>query len=263
MSDSSRWAAMRVGKSDMFAAPHAGADSACPWHPIQEFGRHVVRRLISAIIIILSLSACDEERAATPNLQPLSSSERAQFESPLTISGWPEPGSWPQFAHDPLHTGRSEVDLQSAHLDLVWQFRPTEHVYSYQQGYSVWSTPVVGTVDGRSVVIIGHYDRAVYAVDGVTGNQLWTYRPRGSHVFASPALGRVEDRSMVYLAAGDRTIYSLDAASGEEIWSFETASWTPTKIDSLMSSPTLFYDGTDLVLLVGVWNSDRSATKNV
>lgn len=208
--------------------------------------------------------------------KPLSIAEQVQFDSPLHLAGWQERGSWPQFAHDPLHSGRTDVDLRTTDLQLLWQFRPTDHVWSYEEGYSVWSSPVMGTIAGRTLVIAGHYDGVVYAVDAETGQQVWDFRP-GKCVFASPALGLVgtdssgnpsegtsgDGRAMVFVASINRSIYGLDAATGEKIWTVETMPWSFTASPSLMSSPTLVRQGNRLILVIGVWNSDRSATRNV
>lgn len=218
-------------------------------------GLHV----LAACGLLLFAGGCEEE---VPEPRQLSEVDLSQFNSPLAVSGWNEPGSWPQWGHDPLHTGRSGVDLESPDLQLLWQFRPTNHVYAYVSGYSVWSTPVVGTVDGRPLVIMGHYDNVVYAVDGRTGEKVWEFRP-GTHVFASAALARVGNRAMVFLPARNRMIFALDAATGEKLWVVETVNWAFTKAESVMSSLTFYDDGSKQVLLAGVWNSDRSATQNL
>ena len=182
--------------------------------------------------------------------RPLTEAEREQFSNPLGLACWQEPGSWPQFGHDPLHTGRCDVDLETPDLEVVWQFRPTEHVWTYQPGFSVWSSPVVGTVGDRALVIAGYYDRIVYAVDGATGEKVWEFRP-GAPVFATPALGLVNGRPMVFAASLNRSIYGLDATTGEWLWQYETATWSFTRAASVMSSPTVIRDGATPLLIVG------------
>ncbi len=214
-----------------------------------------------AVVLGLAVVAACEKQAAAPD-RAIAAEDQSQFASPLHWSAWNEPGSWPQFAHDPLHSGRSQVDLQSADLELKWQFRPTDHVWTYKPGYAVFSSPVVGEVGGRTLVIAGHYDRLVYAVDGETGKPAWTFGP-GACVFAAPALGRIDGRPFVFLAAVNRSIYAVDAATGEKQWSYETMPWSFSRSDSIMSSPTVIRDGERTVLLVGVWNGDRSSAAHV
>lgn len=215
---------------------------------------------LATAFVLLFVGAC---RPADPVAdRVLTEEEQAQFHAPLSLAAWDEAGSWPQFGHDPLHTGATDVELASRDLKLVWQFRPTKHVWSYREEYSAWSTPVVGTIGDRTLVIAGHYDRVVYAVDGATGQPAWTFRP-GACVFASPALGHVQGRPMVFLAAINRSVYGLDAASGNKIWQFEAMPWSFTEAETFMSSPTLVRHGERIVLLVGVWIADRSAARNV
>ncbi len=208
-----------------------------------------------AVGLVLLSSACRREAPATaPAAAPV---DRRQFHSPLAMAGWPEPGSWPQFAHDPLHTGRADVDLGSGELQQAWEFRPGTHVWEYQPGYCVWSSPIAGTVGGRPLMIAGCYDRSVYAIDARTGRSAWQFQP-GDCVFASPALAQVNGRALVFLACVNRSLYAVDAMSGQQVWSFETRAWSFTTSPSLMSSPSVVQHGTNTLLVAGVWNSDRA-----
>jgi len=218
------------------------------------------RSLFVVILMIIPLGGCREDTSVKD--KPLTNSELVQFNDPLHLSCWQEPGSWPQFAHDPLHTGRVDVDLGTTDLEPVWQFRPSPHVWKYRQGFSVWSSPVVGTVDGRCLVIAGYYDSNVYAVNGDTGEKVWEFRP-GAPVFASPALGMIDGQARVFVASLNRSIYSLDAATGQQVGQFETAPWSFTQASSIMSSPTIVQDREGSVLVIGVWNCDRSASHNI
>jgi len=216
--------------------------------------------LVVGPLLLVAAASC-RQRAPVRD-RPLTDPELEQFSHPLQLACWQEPGSWPQFAHDPLHTGRADLDLGSSDLQLAWQLRPTTHLRNYQQGFSVWSSPVVGTVGGRCLVIAGYYDRIVYAIDGATGEKVWEFRP-GAAVFASPALGLVNGRPLVFVASRNRSIYGLDAATGKQVWQYETLPWSFTQARSFMSSPTAVQDGETAVLVVGVWNSDRSASRNL
>ncbi|MHC4674658.1 MAG: outer membrane protein assembly factor BamB family protein [Planctomycetota bacterium] len=220
--------------------------------------RHIF--FIVFALFFISTASCDRD-TPVPD-KPASEAELQQFKNPLALAGWRERGSWPQFAHDPLHSGRSEVDLGTSDLELAWQFRPTTHVWNYQPGFSVWSSPVAGTVAGRPLVIAGYYDRNVYAIDGQTGDKVWEFRP-GAPVFASPALALVNGRPLVFVASLNRSIYGLDAATGQQVWRYETMPWSFTQASSNMSSPTVIHDRQNPVLIIGVWNSDRSASRNL
>ncbi|UCD30208.1 MAG: PQQ-like beta-propeller repeat protein, partial [Planctomycetota bacterium] len=218
------------------------------------------RSFIVAVLFFVATASCSRDTPVRD--KPLTDKELDQFKHPLQLGCWHEPGSWPQFAHDPMHTGYADVDIETTDLELAWQFRPTTHIWNYQPGFSVWSCPVVGTVAGQCLVIAGYYDRNVYAIDGETGEKVWEFRP-GAPVFASPVLAEVNGRPLVFVASLNRSIYGLDAINGEQVWRYETMPWSFTQARSFMSSPTVIHDGQSAVLIVGVWNSDRSASRNI
>jgi eukaryotic-like serine/threonine-protein kinase len=223
----------------------------------------MMARAVLGIVPLLLITAASCREEASPADVPLSAEELRQFDSPLFYAAWNEPGSWPQFCHDPLHTGRSDVDLETAEMEPAWRFEPTARAWAYEPGFSVWSSPVVGTIKGRTLVFAGCQDRNVYAVDALTGAKVWEFSP-GAPVFASPALAMVDGRPIVVVGSTNRSIYGLDAATGKQIWQRETAAWSFTAARSVMSSPAVIGsdDGVPLVV-IGVWNSDRSASNNV
>jgi outer membrane protein assembly factor BamB len=217
--------------------------------------------LLLACWLPIAAASCREKPA--PSDTPLPSDERGQFEQPLRYAAWQEEGSWPQFCHDPLHSGRSDIDLGTPEMELAWRFQPTTRAWAYEPGFAVWSSPAAGTIHGRPLIFAGSQDRNVYAIDARTGEKAWEFHP-GSPVFASPALGLVAGRPMVFVASMNRSIYGLDAAGGNQIWQCETAAWSFTAAKSVMSSPTpIRTESGEVLLLVGVWNADRSAARNV
>ncbi len=233
-------------------------------NPALALGARIVRagglRACAAVVLASTIGACDPGVSAPA--VPLTAAELEQFESPETLSSWDEKGSWPQFAHDPLHTGRTKVDLGTNELELAWKFRSSDYTYAYEPTYIAWSSPVVGTVGGKPMVFVGSYDHTLYAIDARTGEQAWHFTA-GYPVFAAPALGRVGDRPVVFIAPRDRAVYALDARTGEKIWSIEVQKWTFTAEQSEMSAPTVIdADGKTLVY-VGIMSVDRSAAQNL
>ena len=217
--------------------------------------------LLLACCLLIAAVSCREKPASLDT--PLPSDELGQFEQPLRYAAWQEEGSWPQFCHDPLHSGRSDIDLGTPEMELAWRFQPTTRAWAYEPGFAVWSSPAAGTVHGRPLIFAGSQDRNVYAIDARTGEKAWEFSP-GLPVFASPALGLVAGRPMVFVASMNRSIYGLDAAGGSQLWQRETAEWSFTAAKSVMSSPTLVKaESGEVLLLVGVWNADRSAARNV
>jgi len=84
------------------------------------------------------------------------------------------------------------------------------------------STPIV--VDGI-IYVSGAFAR-VFAIDGTTGNQIWTYDPvvdRAASLNTSWSVrinrGVAVWQGRVFIGTGDCRVIALDAATGEEIWS--------------------------------------------
>ncbi|MFQ6117008.1 MAG: FG-GAP-like repeat-containing protein, partial [Candidatus Bipolaricaulia bacterium] len=91
------------------------------------------------------------------------------------------------------------------------------------------SSPAVGDLDGngRPEVVIGADDELVYALQGLSGHELWHFelpvtRPRGFIEHSSPALGDVDGDGSLEVAIGvsNHGLYLLDGRSGHVRWSF-------------------------------------------
>jgi outer membrane protein assembly factor BamB len=120
---------------------------------------------------------------------------------------------WPQFHFDVAHTGQNPYEnvlSQSSveALSLKW---------SYEAAISVTGSPVV--VDGivyfgdYGTIRSGDYTGGLYAVDAISGHEIWTRFYSGCG--GSPAVVS----GMVYVATclGD-DVMGLDAKTGETIW---------------------------------------------
>ena len=88
-------------------------------------------------------------------------------------------------------------------LDLIWNF-PLP-IFS--------GDPVV--VNG--VVYFGSDDHNVYAVNAITGAQVWSFAT-GSSVEDSPMVAN----GVAYVGSGDGALYALNATTGAKIWSYQT-----------------------------------------
>ena len=133
------------------------------------------------------------------------------------------------------------VDARSG--KLAWSFN------AYNQ---LMSTPIVATIDGRSLVFIGagnsvfaysHAKQfgvpgaqvirgngvsAIYALDAKTGDEVWVYKTKGEDM-PTPALYQ----GKLLFGNGDGHAYALDAATGKLAWK------TPIQSFVSMSSATL------------------------
>ncbi|HLF71463.1 MAG TPA: PQQ-binding-like beta-propeller repeat protein [Dehalococcoidia bacterium] len=88
----------------------------------------------------------------------------------------------------------------------------------FETGGAIWSAPVYAS--GK--VYFGSLDGNVYAVDGVTGNELWHY-DSGHPVVSVTLLGGV-----LITSGFENQVVALDPASGTEKWTLETANWVWT-----------------------------------
>ena len=107
--------------------------------------------------------------------------------------------------------------------------------------YSGEATPIV--VDGIMYVSTGAND--VLALDAVTGEQLWEYRPDIPEEMDTVCCGwtnrgvAVGD-GRVYVTLLDAKLVALDIKTGEVLWENEVARWEE---GYTMTSAPLFYDG--------------------
>ncbi|MEU2664432.1 PQQ-binding-like beta-propeller repeat protein [Micromonospora sp. NPDC007220] len=92
--------------------------------------------------------------------------------------------------------------------------------FTYDAGAPVLGSPLVTTVDGRTVVVISAGETR-QAVDARTGDPVW--RVVGKGMFAGRA---ASDGTRVYAGAGDGNVYAHDARTGAVLWSFSTTTRT-------------------------------------
>ena len=67
----------------------------------------------------------------------------------------------------------------------------------------------------NGIVYFGSEDTYLYAIDTLTGEQLWKYKT-GNSVYSSPAVAN----GVVYFHSHDRLLYAANAISGESLWTF-------------------------------------------
>ena len=91
---------------------------------------------------------------------------------------------------------------------------------AFQAEDKIWSTPVVGTLDGIAMAWFGSHDHHVYAINTSTGEEIWSYRTDGV-VAGRPLLFD----GMVIAGSFDKKLYALDARDGSRLWDFEGDNW--------------------------------------
>lgn len=95
-----------------------------------------------------------------------------------------------------------------------------EPSWRFQAGDKIWSTPVVGNLDGIPAIYFGSHDGNVYAVNAADGRELWRFQT-GGVVAGRPLL---LDR-MIIAGSFDKKLYAIDAFDGSKLWEFEGGNW--------------------------------------
>ena len=166
---------------------------------------------------------------------------------------------WPLWRGDAQNTAFTRLSTRGQPTKIeAWRFRAGSHVWGYQPGMSVWSSPAVGLVDGRPVVFVGSYDHNVYALDARTGSKRWRFTTGGG-VYAAPVLWQPPaGRALLFVASSDRMVYALDADLGRREWVYTVETWRPTIGGARLSSPAVGRAAGRDALFVGHWVWDKS-----
>lgn len=121
---------------------------------------------------------------------------------------------------------------------------------------TAWSSPALGEVDGRALLLAGSYDRSVYALDAASGEPVWKFTTGGG-VYGTPAL-RAGSAPRAFVASSDRLVYALDARDGRRLWSHAVEEYRPTLGGARLAAPALGSAGGREAVFVAHWVFDRS-----
>ena len=175
---------------------------------------------------------------------------------------------WPMFGANTARDGRSGVTFPAATLGRLWSSPEPEVVYRYSAG-QIGSSPCIVSAGGKNLIIVGSYDRNVYAYDAFTGEQQWQFTTGGG-VMATPCYAEVGGKPMLFVASSDRKIYALDPATGKELysqprktWRFEVYPWSDTVAPAVVGDPMVADVGGRAVLFVTMWINDLKSEANV
>ncbi|MEM3011198.1 MAG: PQQ-binding-like beta-propeller repeat protein, partial [Candidatus Bathyarchaeia archaeon] len=124
--------------------------------------------------------------------------------------------AWLMFRHDAAHSGYSTSTAPNTNR-VEWRFRTFYPIHR--------SSPAVA----YGKVYIGAYYN-VYAIDEVSGNQVWSCTLSNIVSSSSPAVAD----GKVFIGSYDKNVYALDASTGNKIWSYATGG-------IVESSPTIAY----------------------
>ena len=166
---------------------------------------------------------------------------------------------WPMVRQNPAGTARVVITTPGTPRIKSWRFEAGSHVWGYQPGMSVWSSPAVGLVKGKAQVFVGSYDKNIYGLDAVTGHKQWRFTTGGG-VYSAPALWRGDGQSgaILYVASSDRLLYALDADLGRRRWIHTIKTWRPTMGGARLSAPCVGRAGGRAAVFVGHWVWDKS-----
>jgi len=117
----------------------------------------------------------------------------------------PQPSEdWPMYRRDPQRSGTSDTALPSR-LATLWQVSLRGPL----------TPPVSG---GRKVYVAAKDEHTVYALDSVSGREVWRYTA-GARIDSPPAI----DGSRILFGCADGYAYCLRAADGGLAWRFQAA----------------------------------------
>jgi outer membrane protein assembly factor BamB len=119
------------------------------------------------------------------------------------------------------------------------RLRDGQERWSYKTGDRVTGSPAVVEVGGRTLVVVGSYDRILYALDAASGTVVWRYAARGG-VYSSPGIALVEGQPMALVSAWDDRLHAVTLRDGKPAFQTFTGRplWTVAGLDeSNWSSP--------------------------
>jgi outer membrane protein assembly factor BamB len=168
----------------------------------QEFGPFYATPLISGDVISVGGNGDGKLYALTQDR----GTEQWAVETGAGIVGGPAP------AGDAVVVGNN--DGQVYLIDEATQ----QKRLLLQVDEAIWATPRVDEANGR--IYVSAMDHRLYAVDLVSGDQLWAFEAGGALV-GTPALS---DR-VVYVGTLTSKFFAVDAETGSELWQVDTEGW--------------------------------------
>ncbi|MGD2253363.1 MAG: PQQ-binding-like beta-propeller repeat protein [Anaerolineales bacterium] len=147
----------------------------------------------------------------------------------LVASSWPSVSADNTTAYVAFNEAVFAVSLESG--VMRWRF-PLEA----ERNLTFYAPPALHTPleeEGESVLIIGGYNGAVYALDTGAGKAIWGPVGEGGHIIGGPAIAG--ELVLVPYSNGSLTAYDLE--TGDQVWVFDEATaglWaTPLIVDDI------------------------------
>lgn len=185
----------------------------------------VKNKLFLPLLIVATISCKKDKPTAWIDQERLNNQEAAEW---LTTGG-----NQLMQHYSPLNKiNRDNVK----ELGLAWEYDASTYIGNVPRGLE--ATPIV--VDG--VMYTSGSWGAVYALDGKTGNELWTFKPKVDPAYVRRSCCDVVNRGVavwegkVYVGTLDGYLVCLDATDGKELWRVDTFT-DRTKAYTITSPP--------------------------
>jgi outer membrane protein assembly factor BamB len=150
---------------------------------------------------------------------------------------------------------------------LKWKFRSWANLGNQGDKTGSWSSPALGQdAAGRWLLVMGssNPDDSVYALDAVTGAQVWRFQTAingadqdvgAPPTISAPGVNGLADGA-VYINGKDKIEYALDLLTGAELWEFDMG--TDAGIESNSVSGTALVGG-DVVVSYATYTYELDA----
>jgi len=143
---------------------------------------------------------------------------------------------WPKYLRDLSNSAHSaETGIDSSNVGSL----KTKWIFS--TGGEISASPAVATINGTSTVFLGSYNGNFYALNAVTGQEIWSFRidivppcnAKRCRIGSSASVDVANN--LVFFGAENAYLYALNATTGALVWKQQLGD--PTNGAEVWSSP--------------------------
>lgn len=117
---------------------------------------------------------------------------------------------------------------------------PVKYTVTAEDGSSRTYTVIVVYANPNGILYVGSSNKNFYAIDALTGNQVWKYAGTNWFVYSSPTYAN----GTVYVGCVDSYVYAFDAQTGTVKWKF-LAGNTGVESDAVVMNGTVYVGSND------------------
>ena len=138
-----------------------------------------------------------------------------------------------------IYFGSLDGKLYAVHGETVDTNQPGDLKWTYETSGAIASSAVITSVDNEDVILIGSFDRMLYALD-LNGQLTWNTPFEATNWFwATPVV--VEDT--IYAPSTDGGLYAINLFDGNKVWQSPFMTEGP-----IVSSPAIVGKNRDIVI---------------